>query len=425
MNISVIGLGKLGLCTAACTAVSGHKVYCFDVNDSIMQSLKNRVNPIDETGLSDLLERCWDNLNFVSSVSDAVTNSSITMIVVPTPSGIDGKFVNTYVSNAISSIGVALANKRDFHVINVVSTVMPGSSDKEFIPALETLSNKKCGVDFGFVYNPEFIALGSVIQNFQNPDMLLIGSSDDKSSQIMRDMYAPVCLSKPLIALMSPLNAEITKLTLNCFVTMKISFVNELASICENITGANANVITDAIGKDSRIGHKYTRPGLGFGGPCFPRDNIAFQMFAKDAGVEVHIGPAVVRANNAVVERVVKQVSRLIAAGSRIAIYGLSYKPNTHIIEESQALMISKKLAESYVVSVFDPKAMNAASEVLQDSVIYSDNPIDNANNADIVLVLTDWHEFRSYDWKKIQSVANEGCIFIDYWKYIDSWSKQ
>lgn len=418
MNISVIGLGKLGLCTAACFASKGHRVTGVEKNMDFVDKLQSRCCPIDETGLEGLLEKCWDNLTVTSYMSVAVRESDITLIIVPTPSKSDGRFTNKYVEAVLKSIGPELKDKDTFHVVDVVSTVMPGSCQQQFRPLLEKLSGKVCGEDFGLVYNPEFIALGSVVRDFLNPDMVLIGASDKRSAAMTKELYASTCDSSPEIVCMSLVNAEITKLSLNCFVTMKISYANELASICEKIPGADVDVVTNAIGADSRVGKKYLKGGLGFGGPCFPRDNLAFQMFAEDAGTQAKLSPRVVSVNKSVVDRLYSIIIEKFNKGSKVAILGLSYKPGTHIIEESQSIMLAKKLIESgYTVVVHDPKALGSAKEVLGESVGYFEDVYECVNQTDAIVVMTDWTMFRELDWKAIEDKVRNKAVLIDSWR--------
>jgi len=418
MNISVVGLGKLGLCTAACFASKGHRVTGVEKNTDFVSKLQSRRCPIDESGLEGLLEKCWDNLIVTSDMSVAVGESDITLIIVPTPSKSDGRFTNEYVEAVLKSIGAELKDKDTFHVVNVVSTVMPGSCEHQFRPLLEELSGKVCGEDFGLVYNPEFIALGSVVRDFLNPDMVLIGASDERSAAIIKELYASTCDSSPEIVYMSLVNAEIAKLSLNCFVTMKISYANELASICERIPGADVDVVTNAIGADSRVGKKYLKGGLGFGGPCFPRDNLAFQRFAEDFGGETKLSPQVVSVNKSVVDRLYSIVSERFNKGSKVAILGLSYKPGTHIIKESQSIMLAKKLIESgYTVIVHDPKALDSAKEVLGESVGYYEDVYSCVENVDAVVMMTDWPEYRELDWKAIEEKVRDGAVLIDSWR--------
>lgn len=417
MDISVIGLGKLGLCTAACFASAGHTVFGYDTSTYIRKQLSELRCPIDETGLPELLNLAWPNLKVVDCIEEAVELSDVTFIIVPTPSLTDGRFNNEFVREALSQLAPALAAKRDFHIVAVVSTVMPGSSEQEFLPLLESLTSKKCGTDFGLVYNPEFIALGSVIRNFLNPDMVLIGASDSASGASIKSIYEMTCHSSPQFSVMSLVNAEITKLSLNCYVTMKISFANGLAALCERVSGANLDVITEAIGSDTRVGKKCLKGGLGFGGPCFPRDNDAFQVFASEYGEDALLGKSVVKINKSVPERVFNLIVKSLPAPSRIALLGLSYKADTHIIEESQSIIIAKMLQESgYLLNVHDPKAKENAQEVLSGAVNFFDNPEKCASSAEAVVVLTCWPEYRCLDWRKI---AGSSRIVFDCWRIV------
>lgn len=422
MNISVIGLGKLGLCTAACFAAAGHKVFGYDLNDYTREKLKSRVNPIDETGLTELLEAAWSNLHVVDTFDEALASAEATLIIVPTPSLKDGRFSNEFVMGALKEIGPILRLKDSFHVIDVVSTVMPGSSDSEFRPLLEQLTGKRCGIDFGLAYNPEFIALGSVISNFLNPDMVLIGASDSRTGATLTELYRSTCKSDPTIAVMSLVNAEITKISLNCYVTMKISFANALAALCEQVPGAEIDVVTTAIGADSRVGSKYLKGGLGFGGPCFPRDNLAFQAFAAEHGLHAGLSAQVVQINNAIVERIAAVVANEVTAGATVALLGLSYKPGTHIIEESQPITLAATLsAQGYQVRVHDPKALAATRLVLRDAVDYFEDPYACVKDASAIAVLTEWPSFNALDWPRIQDVAREGCLLLDSWRVLKS----
>ena len=418
MNISVIGLGKLGLCTAACFAAAGHQVYGYDVSEHTRNELKARRPPIDETGLSELLQTAWGALHIVDSCDDAVLASDATLIIVPTPSLPDGRFTNDYLIRVLESMTPALQAKNTFHIVDIVSTVMPGSCDTVFRPLLEQLTGKACGIDFGLVYNPEFIALGSVIRNFLNPDMVLIGTSDDRSGSVIRELYHSTCTTSPTIAVMSLINAEITKISLNCYVTMKISYANGLAAICEKVEGADIDVITAAIGADSRVGSKCLKGGLGFGGPCFPRDNIAFQAFAEEFGGEALLGKAVVAVNNSIPGRIFDRIAACCAAPARVSLLGLSYKPDTHIIEESHSVMLARLLSNAgYTVSLHDPKSLAAAKAQLGDEMHYAASIDECLTDTSAIVLMTDWPEYRELDWTRIASLARPGTAVIDCWR--------
>ncbi len=420
MNISVIGLGKLGLCTAACFASAGHTVYGFDLNDHFRSELKARRNPVDETGLSVLLDSAWENLQVVDSYEAALRNADITLIIVPTPSLPDGRFNNDSLVKVLEGLAPALKSKNSFHIVDVVSTVMPGSCDNIFKPLLEQATGKSCGTEFGLVYNPEFIALGSVIHNFLNPDMVLIGASDERSGSVVRELYASTCRTNPTMSVMSLVNAEITKISLNCYVTMKISYVNGLAAICEQVPGADVDVITYAIGSDSRVGSKCLKGGLGFGGPCFPRDNLAFQAFSEEYGAEALLGKAVVAINNSIPERLFNRISGHCAPPAKVALLGLSYKPQTHIIEESHSIMLAKALVTAgYQVSLNDPKALDAVRAQFGGSVTCLDDPYECLTGATAIALLTDWPEYGNLDWKHISKIVNAGALVLDSWRML------
>lgn len=417
MRIGVFGLGKLGLCSEACFAARGHQVMGFDTNPETMAALKARRSPVQETGLEDLLPVAWPNFSLADDPAAMVSRTDLSLIIVPTPSRTDGKFSNHAIEDVLRVIGPALRETTAFHVVNVVSTVMPGSCEDSFQPLLEELSGKTCGVDFGLVYNPEFIALGSVIHNFLNPDLVLIGASDKRSGALVRELYQTTCDNAPHLAVMSLINAEITKLSLNCYVTMKISFANELAAICEQVPGSEADVITQALGADTRIGPKYLKGGLGFGGPCFPRDNLAFQVFAREAGLEAQLAPALVRLNHSVVERLFRLLNHHLKPRSRVALLGLAYKPGTHIIEESPSLDLAQRLLDAgFQVRVHDPQALDEARQVLGDRVTYCVDAPDCIESAQAVVLLTNWPQYAWLDWAAISFAVQGHPYLVDCW---------
>lgn len=417
MRIGVFGLGKLGLCTAACFAAKGHRVVGFDVDQGLMAALQAGHCPVRETGLEDLLTLGRPNFTLETEPAAMVRDTDLSLIIVPTPSHPDGRFSHAAVKKALAVIGPALREKSAFHVVNVVSTVMPGSCQGAFQPFLERLSGKACGLDFGLAYNPEFIALGSVIHNFLNPDLVLIGASDDLTGSLVRELYRSTCDNDPHIAVMSLINAEIAKLSLNCFVTMKISFANELAAICEQVPGAEADVVAAALGADSRIGPKCLKSGLGFGGPCFPRDNLAFQVFAREAGWEAALAPQVVRLNRAVVDRLCRLLYQHFKPPARVALLGLAYKPGTHIVEESQSLHLAQRLLKTgYTLKLHDPQALEEARARLGDGPDYCPDVYSCLADADAVMLLTNWPVYHCLDWEAISFLARENAVLIDCW---------
>lgn len=420
MNISFVGLGKLGLCSAACFAANGHHVIGVDNNSSIITALNNGECPINENGLRALIEKAKNNICYTENLSYAVANSDITMIIVPTPSQKDGQFSNKYIETAIRQLAPSLKEKSTFHIVDIVSTVMPGSCDNEFIPLLEQLTEKTCGKDFGVVYNPEFIALGSVIHDFLNPDLVLIGASDELSGKTVQDVYSSIVATTPKYAIMSLINAEITKLSLNCFVTMKISFINELCALCEKIPGANVDYISDAIGADSRVGSKYLKGGLGFGGPCFPRDNIAFQAVGRSVNFELRLAPQVASINKDIPKRIFSYIHANTQPGATVALFGVSYKRGTHITEESQSLILARHLLDAgYSVRLYDLCSLDEAKQEFGSTVTYCDSPYDAAKDANCIVLLAAAPEFAEYNWEQLGQEVVSGALLLDAWRIL------
>jgi len=418
MNISVIGLGKLGLCTAACFAAKGHRVVGVDNNPGHIAELHAGTCPIAESGLPELLDTAQANMIFTTDYAKAIHEAEVTLIIVPTPSNSDGAFSNVYLEAVLKELGPTLKEKDGFHIIDIVSTVMPGTCDRVFRPLLEGLTGKTCGKDFGLVYNPEFISLGSVIRDFLHPDMVLIGASDVYSGNTVRDLYASMVESSPQYAVMNLINAEIVKLSLNCFVTMKISFANELAALCGATPGADVDTVTAALGADSRIGPKYLKGGLGFGGPCFPRDNRALQHYAASKGLALRLSPAVTQVNDDVVDRLFATITKLVAQPGPVALLGLAYKPGTHIVEESPAIILAHRLAEvGYVLRLHDPLAVKLSSQELTELGKLCASPYQAVEGARIVALMTQWPEYASLDWSRLEHAAGPDPWLLDCWR--------
>src|SRR2546421_2996391 len=289
-TISVIGLGKLGAPIAACFAARGFQVNAVDTDAQKVDAIGRGVPPVHEPGLAELLQESKGRLLATQDTEAAVRDSEATFIVVSTPSEADGGFSLRYALATCEAIGRALHNKVSYHLIVLTSTVMPGSTGGEIKSALERASGKRCGKDFGLCYSPEFIALGTVIRDFYHPDFLLIGESDPTAGDLLSDVYARTCKNSPTIARMNFINAEITKLAVNTYITTKISYANMLARLCEKLPEADVNAVTDALGLDTRIGAKYLKGAVSYGGPCFPRDNRA--LAAPAARVGASSGPA-------------------------------------------------------------------------------------------------------------------------------------
>jgi UDPglucose 6-dehydrogenase len=419
MNISVIGLGKLGAPMAALLAGKGHTVVGVDVNPSAVDALNRGIAPVHEPELQEWINLSRARLSATTNCSDAVCRTEATFIVVPTPSEDDGTFSLRYVLSAAESIGVALSQKFSFHLVVLCSTVLPGSTGGVVLPALEAQSGKRCGQDFGLCYNPEFIALGSVIRDMRNPDLVLIGQSDAGSGEMLAAIHSRVCDNHPRIARMNFINAELTKLSVNTFVTTKISYANMLAEICEVLPGADIAVVTSALGADSRIGPKYLRGALGYGGPCFPRDNIALRALFRQKGLESTLGDATDRINRRQVTRLLHAIMPRLPEGGTVAVLGLSYKPQTEVIENSQGLELAAQLADKGIrVVVYDPVAMKTARRALEGKVLFADNARACLRIANVVVITTPWPEFQQISPRDLKGSNGKTTIF-DCWRIL------
>ncbi|MEW5723199.1 MAG: nucleotide sugar dehydrogenase, partial [Thermodesulfobacteriota bacterium] len=270
------------------------------------------------------------------------------------------------------------------------------------------------------VYPPEFIALGSVIRDFLNPDFILIGESDRASGDLIERIYQGTCENRPASARMSLVNAELTKLCLNAFLTMKISFANEVAALCEAVPGADVDAVTGAVGLDTRIGPKYLKGGLGFGGPCFPRDNQALQAAAAAFGRELRLSPKVVDVNRDVVDRLLETIVQRTPPGAGVAVLGLSYKPGTPVIEASQSLELAARLAGAgYRVNVHDPLAIQAAREFLPPGVNCRDDPYDCLRGVAGLILATPWPEYLRLDWSRARTLMTKDAYILDCWRML------
>ncbi len=416
MRVSVIGLGKLGAPLAAVIAHRGHTVIGADLNPEFVRQINDGKAPVEETGLQQMIDGCRSHLSATTDTQEAVAQTELSHVIVPTPSGPDGKFSLRHVLDAVAPIGAALREKTGFHVVALTSTVMPGHTAGKVLPALEKASGKRCGTDFGLCYNPEFIALGNVIDGLLHPDFVLIGESDPRSGQLLEDFYGTVCDREPPAARMTFVNAELTKLSVNTFVTTKISYANMLAQVCERLPGADVDVVTSALGLDTRIGRKYLRGALGYGGPCFPRDNVAFSALARELGSPGTLAEATDLLNRAQVDRLEQLVRTHLPTGGTVGILGLSYKPATSIVEESQSLELARRLAGAGTrVFAYDPAAMDTARAILGERVTYTASVAECANSADVLVLATPWEEFRRLDPVSVKA----GATVVDCWRLL------
>jgi len=418
-TLSIVGLGKLGAPMAACLAAKGFPVIGVDVDARKVDALNRAQAPVFEPGLPELLQVAKTRLKATQDIPTAVLNSEVTFVVVPTPSEPDGSFSLRYVLQACEGIADALKRKPEWHLVVITSTISPGSMDNSIRPFLEERSGKRSGVDFGLCYNPEFIALGSVIRDFLNPDFVLIGESDERSGQVLEGIYRQVCENDPPIVRMNFINAELTKLAVNTFVTTKISFANMLARICERLPGADVDVVTRALGLDSRIGAKYLKGAVSYGGPCFPRDNLALIATARKVGAPADIAEATDRFNRWQVKWLADFVQEHLPEGGAVGILGLAYKPGTDVVEESVGLLLARELREQRLrVIAYDPAGVENARRMLGDGVIFVNSPQACIDLSDIVVVATPWKEFHSLP-RETWERHSPPCVVIDCWRVL------
>jgi UDPglucose 6-dehydrogenase len=422
-TVSVIGLGKLGGPLAACLAVKGLDVIGVDVNPKKVEAIRRGEAPVPEPGLAELVRLAGCRLKATQNIGAAVLDSQVTFIVVPTPSEPEGGFSLRYVVAACEAIGQGLAGKDSFHLVVLTSTVMPGSTGGPVRETLERSSRRRCGLDFGLCYSPEFIALGSVVRDFLNPDFVLIGESDARSGELLTGLYQRVCENSPPVARMNFVNAELAKLAVNTFVTTKISFANMLARICERIPGADVDAVTGAIGLDSRIGRKYLKGAVSYGGPCFPRDNLALIALARQVGAPADIAEATHRLNQSQIRWLADIAQKYLQKNGTVAILGLTYKPNTDVVEESVGLLLARELATRGIpVRAYDPVGNGNADRALADwkeKVQLAETAEGCIAYGDVVILATPWPQFLrlpNHVWIRFGPPR----VVIDCWRALD-----
>lgn len=420
MRLSMIGLGKLGAPIAAVMASRGFDVIGVDRSARVVEKINAGESPVFEPGMDEILARTQGRLTAAEDLIGAVRYSEVSFVLVPTPSLPDGRFSLQVVLPIMRQIGAALRDKPAYHTVVLVSTVMPGDTGGQVRQALEQTSGKTVGQDIGLCYSPEFVAIGSVIHDYLHPDMLLIGESDKRAGNVLEAIGRGVCLTQPKIARMNFVSAELAKIAVNTYVTTKITYANMLAELCHNLPGADVDVVTSAIGLDSRIGQRYLRGGVGYGGPCFPRDNQALVHLADAIGSQADLAVTVDQVNRAMVGRIGAMVEeRALQPSARIAVLGLSYKPESTVVEQSQGLMLAQWLQYAgWNVIGYDPQACGEAHHVAPDLELTSD--IEQAAKADVLVVMTPWQEVRELS-PELLAREDGRPVVIDCWRCLDS----
>jgi UDPglucose 6-dehydrogenase len=417
---SIVGLGKLGASMAAAIASRGFDVIGVDINHRAVDLMNAGRAPVQETGLAEMIESNRERLRATTSHEEAILNSDLTFVIVPTPSDERGAFSLQYAAWAFREIGRALAKKRGYHNVALTSTVLPGSTRHGLLPILERESGKKCGPDFGLCYSPEFIALGSVIRDFLNPDFTLVGEFDERAGGQLEACYAEIMPNRPPCQRMTLENAELAKIAINAYITTKITYANMLADICERIPGGDVDVVSDALGLDKRIGRKYLTGALGYGGPCFPRDNVALSYMARALGTQADLAETTDRANRSQAENVAERLRPLVEGGATVAVLGLAYKPFSHVVEESQGIYLAKALSKAGArIVAFDPLAGEAANAELHGQVVILDSIKDCLAQAEVVLITTPDPAFKSLTHADFASEKTQVTVF-DFWRILD-----
>jgi UDPglucose 6-dehydrogenase len=416
MNIGVIGSGYVGLVAAACFAEMGNHVICVDVDQSKIKKLKSGVIPIYEPGLSVLVKENFSkgSLNFTTDIKEALSIADVVFIAVGTPMGDDGSADLKYVLQVAHSIGEHM--NHDLVVVDK-STVPIGTADKVSATIQSVLDSRNSDLAFNVVSNPEFLKEGAAIKDFMHPDRVVVGADDEKAMQLMRNLYAPFTVSNDRFIGMDVRSAEMTKYAANAMLATKISFINEIANICEHV-GADVNHVRTGIGSDKRIGYQFIYPGCGYGGSCFPKDVQALVNIANEAGYNPELISSVERVNKAqkqvLFSKLVSQLGDNLE-GKKIAIWGLSFKPETDDMREAPSISLIKSIvAAGGSVNAYDPKAIKEAQFYLDGiKVNYYDDKYSVLEDVDALVLVTEWKEFRSPDFKLIKEKM-KGNLFID-----------
>lgn len=409
MDICVIGTGYVGLVAGACLADMGNNVICVDNNEAKISQLKNGIIPIYEPSLEELVKAnvLENRLEFSTDLKSAVEKSLVCFIAVGTPQGEDGSADLQYVFNVAKSIATSM---NDYKVIVDKSTVPVGTAEKvsEIIKA-----NTK--YDFDVVSNPEFLKQGNAVNDFLSPDRVVIGSNSDKATQIMQEIYAPFFRTGNRVIVMDVKSAEMTKYASNAFLAVKISYANEIANLCEKV-GANAEMVRVGMTTDSRIGNKFLFAGLGYGGSCFPKDVKALIKTGLENDCEMSIIKSADETNKKqrllFLDKITNKFGKNLT-GKTFAVWGLAFKPKTNDMREAPAItIINELLNRGAKVQAYDPKASEEAKFYFQNKITYAKNSYEALENADALILLTEWNEFRRPDFDKIKELLNNPVIF-------------
>ncbi len=414
MKIVVVGTGYVGLVTGTCFAEVGINVICVDIDTNKIENLKKGILPIYEPGLEELVTRNTEagRLQFSTSLTESIKNADVAFIAVGTPPGEDGSADLKYVLGVAREIG---ENMNDYGVVVTKSTVPVGTSHKVKAEVQAALVKRGVNIPFDVASNPEFLKEGAAVDDFLKPDRIVVGIESKKAEDIMRKLYKPFLLNGHPIIFMDIASAEMTKYAANAMLATKISFMNDIANLCE-LVGADVNWVRKGIGSDPRIGSKFIYPGIGYGGSCFPKDVKALVKTAKEYGHDLRILQAVEDVNDdqklVLFNKIAKHFGGQLK-GKTFAMWGLSFKPKTDDMREAPSLVIIEKLLHAGAnVKAYDPVAMHEAQKTLGESISYCKDPYDTLIDADALLIATEWPEFRSPNFNVIGKLLKQKTIF-------------
>ena len=414
MKITVVGTGYVGLVSGTCFAETGNHVTCVDIDEQKINKLKAGEITIYEPGLEKLFTRNLKEgrLQFATSLTEGIKDASIIFLALPTPPGEDGSADLKYILGVAADLG-KLLQPNDYKVIVDKSTVPVGTSEK----VRETILANGAGIEatFDVVSNPEFLREGAAVEDFMKPDRVVIGTSSEKARKAMQRLYEPFVRQGNPILFMDEKSAELTKYAANSFLAVKISFMNEMAILCEKL-GADVDMIRKGIGTDFRIGKHFLYPGLGYGGSCFPKDVKALVKTSVDTGYDFKILNAVMQVNMLQKQFFISKISQYYAdklAGKKFAVWGLAFKPNTDDIREAPALQVIEYLINNgAAVCAYDPEAMENVKKEYNSKISFASNQYSALEKADALIICTEWNEFRTPDFEMISTLLSEKVIF-------------
>ncbi len=416
MNIAIVGTGYVGLVSGTCFSELGLNVVCVDVNEQKIKDLKNGIIPIYEPGLERMVMRnvAAERLRFTTSLNDELDNVDVIFIAVGTPPGEDGSADMRYVLEVAKTIG---ENINSYKLVVVKSTVPVGTSERVRIAIKNELDKRNLDIEFDVASNPEFLKEGDAINDFMKPDRVVVGVDSEKAKELMSNIYRPMMLNNFRVIFMDIPSSEMTKYASNAMLATRISFMNDIANLCE-LVGADVNMVRKGIGSDSRIGNKFLYPGTGYGGSCFPKDVKALIHTAEKNGYDMQVLKAVEQVNEKQKNILFEKFNRYFSGdieGKKVAIWGLSFKPETDDMREAPSLVLINSLLDNGCeVTVYDPIAMEEAKKILGDKVIYAKDIYDSVLDAEAIFHVTEWKEFRLPNWEVIKRSMKPNPVLFD-----------